>query len=184
MVTASLTAPAPGLAGHQAGAAVDARLKFAGQPEKFYELGNEYAEGDVIASIDSPYITARQWETRMYFAAAMRMGGFKLLRTENWHGSHGDRGMGADGAVHMGSARFGPLQSFERTTGRVQPYEPGWVEGWYLGAEERSALLAAARQQTSDGYAHTVAGLAGLFLEEMPEHHRNADAQSSLDSRG
>lgn len=94
-IAGSLTASVPGLAGHMAGAAIDARYMDI-QTGKFHELGNEYAMGGIFASIDCPYITWDQYESRMIFATTMRMSGMRLLPTENWHASSGDRGLGID----------------------------------------------------------------------------------------
>jgi D-alanyl-D-alanine dipeptidase len=121
MVATSLTAPSPGLAGHQAGAAVDLRLQRT-RNGKFLDIGNEYAETGAVSSIDFPYVTFSQWIARTLFANTMRMGGFKLLTTENWHASRKDRGMGVDGSITMQKALYGPLKHFDRKTGVVTPY--------------------------------------------------------------
>jgi len=143
MVAMSLTAPSPGLAGHQAGAAVDWRI-YDIDGRDFLPLGNDYPEGGAHSSLEFPYLTAQQWRTRTLFASVMRMQGFRLLLTEDWHASHGDRGMGADGALTR-KAHFGPLQSFNVQTEEVLAYEPQEREIPYFTDDEVQELILRAR---------------------------------------
>jgi hypothetical protein len=140
-VATSLTAPRPGLAGHQAGAAIDWTLRNFSYRRPFEpNLGNEYAEGGAISSLDFPYLTFQQWKTRTLFEQSMRLGGFKLLRTEDWHGSYLDRGMGIDG-IPMEKALYGPLQSFDVVSGTVEAYKPEDTEKDYISIEEVRHLV-------------------------------------------
>jgi D-alanyl-D-alanine dipeptidase len=143
-VAMSLTAPSPGLAGHQAGAALDVSLMpraFPVEEKKFFEIGNNYADGDVICCINCPYVTKEQYVTRMKFAHVMRMGGFRLLPTENWHVSDGDRGMGIDGPVPIEKAIYGPISSFDFQTGEIIPYRQEDIEQPYLTSKQSRDLI-------------------------------------------
>jgi D-alanyl-D-alanine dipeptidase len=146
----SFTAPAPGLAGHQAGAAVDLRLCDL-NTRTLLDLGNEYPESGAASSIDFPYLTQDQWRTRTIFQATMHSAGLKILRTEDWHGSHGDRGMGIDGRVWMSQAHYGPIVDFDRATGAITPYPQNLVEGLYLNEDQAERLVARARDHNTDG---------------------------------
>lgn len=149
-VAMSLTAPAPGLAGHQAGAAIDLRLCDLEHGE-LLDLGNMYAEGGAQSSLDFPYLTPEQWRTRQLFIATMRMGGFKLLRTEDWHASHGDRGMSLEGHILMHRAHYGPIELFDARTGAIRPYDPAFIEGNYLTDAQCEELVRLSRERGGSG---------------------------------
>ena len=146
-VTSSLTAPFPGIAGHQAGAAVDWRLQ--GEDDRLLELGNEYGEGKPVSSIHFPYVTFDQWRTRTLFKAVMQSAGLKLLDTEDWHASYGDRGMSIEHSARKVSARFGPLLDFDRLTGEVRPYAAEDVDTPHFTPEEIKRIVADARAKKS-----------------------------------
>ncbi|TSC79953.1 MAG: hypothetical protein G01um101425_430 [Candidatus Peregrinibacteria bacterium Gr01-1014_25] len=169
-VTSSLTAPSPGLAGHQAGAAIDWRMRTNDADRTFLDLGNEYAEGGVAAALDSPYITAVQWETRMYFLHAMRLAGFRLLFTEDWHASHGDRGMGMDRSITMRRARYGPIDRFRADDGAVTRYVSRFVEQDFLTDAQLQELIAMSREKTDKRYTHPSFQLYERFLGEEEKH--------------
>lgn len=142
-VTSSLTAPFPGVAGHQAGAAIDWRLQ---DPDgKLLDLGNLYGEGKPVSSIHFPYVTFDQWRTRTLFKALMQSAGLKLLDTEDWHASYGDRGMSIEKSVRKVSARYGPLLEFDRITGEVQPYAPEDMDTPHFTTVEIERIIADAR---------------------------------------
>ncbi len=151
----SLTAPSPGLAGHMAGAAVDLTLQrrqkkgVGGHQSRRLHLGNEYAEGSVMSSLEFPYVTYHQWETRTLFANAMRMGGFRLLLTENWHASMNDRGLGIDDTVTMRRAVYGPIKHFNRKTGSIAAYNKDIVDEVFLTESEVCAVIESSRVKDS-----------------------------------
>lgn len=146
----SFTAPAPGLAGHQAGAAIDWQLCSA-TDRQLLDLGNAYPEGGAASSLDFPYVTQEQWTTRTLFRATMHMAGMKLLRTEDWHASHGDRGMGIDGQLKMAHAHYGPITDFDRRTGEIVPYHNDMIEGHYLTNDQCAQLIGMSREQAGPG---------------------------------
>lgn len=143
-IASSFTASIPGLAGHQAGAAID--LRFANFKNKMADVGNDYPEGSVIACMDCPYVTADQFSNRQLFVYTMRWGGFKLLDTENWHGSHGDRGLGIDGTLTTRKAIYGPLINFTET-GDIEPYKPHDVDIPHLTDMEVDIVMSLAREE-------------------------------------
>lgn len=154
----SFTASVPGLAGHMAGAAVDVRFKTIGDDTflgltagDLYQLGNGYPEGSAIACIDNPYITGEQFFARQQFAHIMRMGGFKILRTENWHASHGDRGLGFDSHAHSIKSIYGPIRSFDPDTGKVEAWGKRDRDISFLDEDEIHLLIAEARKETEGG---------------------------------
>lgn len=147
MVSMSLTAASPGLAGHQAAAAIDWRLRHLQGNQDFLPLGNKYAEGSVISSLDCPYVTFPQLFTRIIFEFIMEAEGFKLLRTENWHGSVGDRGAGADRRITMKKAVYGPIESFDFQDGSIVTYPNDAIEEFYLIDDEIQMIADATRDQ-------------------------------------
>lgn len=161
-VAMSFTASIPGLAGHMAGAAIDLRLRRRTGDKDFLPLGNDYPDGEALSSLHFPYLTRLQWETRVLFAATMRMAGFKLLPTENWHASHGDRGLSVDFAVHMRRAMYGPLEGFDKDNGVIQPYAATNIDTCFLTDRETEDLVDDAREHEPDGkeYRYTVVELA------------------------
>lgn len=159
----SITAPMPALAGHQAGAAVDLRLRSM-ETKSFLPLGNEYAEGGVISNINCPYVTQEQFHTRMLFASVMRMAGFKLLPTENWHASSGDRGMGIDAPAPWTKAIYGPIRSFDEK-GNVVPYEKGDVTRSYVSDRQASSFMALARERAGKGFLYSEHELVSMCRE-------------------
>lgn len=142
----SLTAYSPGCAGHQAGSAIDLRLQRIRKGDSWKpDLGNSYPEGGAVSSIDFPYLTYDQWKTRVLFEGAMSMGGLRLLRSEDWHASFGDRGMGLDGDVHQ--AIFGPLKSFNEETGEIEEwYDENEIDEPYLSQEDMESAIIIARK--------------------------------------
>lgn len=144
MASKSFTASVSGLAGHQAGAAIDVRFKSM-QTDALFDLGNEYPEGSAVACINSPYVTGDQFVARMQFAHIMRMGGFKILDTENWHASHGDRGLSLDSHAPAMKAIYGPIRSFDPKTGEVRPWEDGKADIPFLADEDAYNLVSLAR---------------------------------------
>lgn len=163
-VAMSFTAPAPGLAGHQAGAAVDWRM-MTKDTNAFLTLGNDYPQGGAVSSLDFPYLTQAQWETRTLFMGVNNLAGFKVLYTEDWHGSRKDRGLGMDGKVTMQTALYGPIRDFDRQSGAIVPYQPEDVDRFYLTDDEKNMLIEEGRKKVrSKGqYKHTLAGLIGLL---------------------
>ncbi len=159
----SLTASSPGIAGHQAGAAIDFRLKHI-RTRDFCELGNSYPEGSIVSSLRFPYITAEQWKTRAIFAETMRMAGFKMLFTEDWHASLGDRGMGSSEKVTMKSAHYGPLHSFDVEQRKVHPYPKDAIDKPFLDDEEIRLLVDIARTRMHDeSWLHTQQSVLETF---------------------
>lgn len=158
----SFTASIPGLAGHVAGAAIDLRIRHRSGQREFLDLGNDYPDGEAVSSLDFPYLTLEQWKARTIFAETMRIAGFKLLRTEDWHASHGDRGLSVDSHVHMRKAMYGPLIGFDRTNGSVQPYPADLIDRPFLTDQEVEDLVDEARERKpgSKEYRYTVVELA------------------------
>lgn len=169
-VASSFTATSPGLAGHQAGAAVDARIRRMDKDRGFLHLGNEYTEGGVYSAFNSPHVTASQWRTRMYFITAMTRAGFKLLSTENWHGSFGDRGMSPSGDVTMSLARYGPIAGFSANNGKISGYSRQLIEATYMTDEQYEQLVHMSREEGGGNatYAHSAPALYAQFLAEEP----------------
>ncbi len=166
MVAQSLTASIPGLAGHQAGAAVDFTLldKESRQP---LDMGNAYAEGSPICAIHCPYVTGEQFIARMKFYHVMRMGGFKLLPTENWHGSFGDRGLGIDDDTPT-HAIYGPIVDFVRNTGNIIPYaDKKKIDTYYLKKSCVDRLITLARKENADDKLVTELDAVEAFLTEQ-----------------
>ena len=147
LLASSLTAPAPGSAGHQAGAAIDWILRRLSDQE-FLDAGNTYAEGGAFSCIDFPYLTFSQFRTRMYFLMGAHMAAFKVLPTESWHMSDGDRGM-VQGQVVMREARYGPLRDFNRATGEIDAYDSKDIDRWHLSDEETRWLVDESRREES-----------------------------------
>ncbi|MBU1123302.1 hypothetical protein KJ652_01820 [Patescibacteria group bacterium] len=139
MHASSLTAPAPGFAGHQAGAAIDWQLRRTGD-ENFLDSGNYYAEGGACSCLDFPYLTFNQFRTRVFFLLTAHMGAFKVLSTENWHMSSGDRGM-VRGEIKMATAKYGPIRSFNKQTGRTESYEAGDIDVPFLIDDQIQELV-------------------------------------------
>ena len=147
----SVTAPAPALAGHQAGAAIDWRLQRKDVPgEPFCPLGNavdikhDYPAGNASSSMYFPYLTAEEWETRTIYVTVMELLRMKVLASEDWHASWGDVGLGASRQVQS-FAYYGPLKNFSREDGSVSPYiEPVFND--YLNLEEVSTIVRLARE--------------------------------------
>jgi hypothetical protein len=98
-----------------------------------------------------PYVTFDEYFTRMTLAHFMRTGGFRLLRTENWHGSFGDRGLGLDGPLRMSKAMYGPIDSFDGVTGEIVPYDPDSIERPFLTPDETKNLAKIARIKPRPG---------------------------------
>lgn len=144
-VTTSLTAAMPGLAGHQAGAAIDWRIQ--GRDGKLLDLGNNYAEGKPVSSIDFPYVTFEQWRTRTIFKSLMQAAGLKLLATEDWHASYGDRGMSIDRHARRTSARYGPIKGFDKDDGAIAPYPPQEIDTPFFTIEEIDRIVHDARSR-------------------------------------
>jgi len=145
LLASSLTAPTAGSAGHQAGAAIDWILRRESD-QKFLDAGNNYAEGGAFSCIDFPYLDFNQFRTRMYFFMGAHMGAFKVLPTESWHMSDGDRGM-VRGQVVMREARYGPLRDFNRETGEIFAYESKEIDKWYLSNAETRWLVDESRRE-------------------------------------
>ena len=176
MAARSFTASSPGLAGHMAGAAVDFRAREQKGEKAFLPLGNDYPEGGAACSIDFPYITLEEWETRTLFTVVARLAGLKLLPTEDWHASHGDRGLGMDGTVRMLQAIYGPVQDFDPASGAVVLYpatarrEDEFLDDWTI---EELVDLARRRKDPADirpneyPYQLTVVELANQARELM-----------------
>lgn len=165
-IASSLTAPEPGLAGHQAGAAIDLRLKRVVRG-RLYPLGNEYAEGSVFSCLRCPYITMDQYMTRMLFASVMRMGGFRLLWTEDWHASHGDRGLSFDGDDHVHEVKYGPLKRMDPSTGAVSPYEPNAYDVPFLTFEEQYSITEASRMKKGETFIFTPQEVVDRFRSRL-----------------
>ena len=108
---------------------------------------NTYAEGKPVSSISFPYVTAEQWRTRTIFAQTMQAAGLKLLDTEDWHASYGDRGMSIDRTARKTSARYGPLLGFDRLTGAVEPYPEERVDEAFFSASDIEEIVAGARNE-------------------------------------
>jgi|GEM_PF-1812257 len=149
MVASSLTAPAPGFAGHQAGAAVDWVIRKKTQDQDFLDSGVVYPEGSAVSCERFPYLTFEQFRTRVIFLFCAGMGGFKTLPTESWHISLGDRGM-VEGKVPLKRAVYGPIKSFNRDTGEVDPYPAGRLNNWFLNDQEISSLVALSRRMKDE----------------------------------
>jgi len=151
-MSSSLTAPAPGFAGHQAGTAVDwvlrKRSREVGE-QTFLDEGNVYPEGGAVSSEHFPYLTFEQFRTRLIFLFSARMGGFKTLPTEHWHMSRGDRGMVGHTPVHR--AIYGPIKNFSRSTGEVEPYDPAAVDQCFFTDAQIERLVILSRQGGEDG---------------------------------
>lgn len=167
-IASTITAPSPDLAGHMAGAAVDLRLmrrsEDPDEPGEFLDLGNDYPDGGVLSSIDCPYITQEQFRTRMLFAIGMRLGKFNILRSEDWHGSLGDRGLGIDEEIKQNKAIYGPLQDFNLNTGEVTPFDPAIAEKPFIGNKPSRYLVGLARKhpEEDDDYNGIRKQLAGM----------------------
>lgn len=164
-VAMSFTASRPGLAGHQAGAAIDWRM-MTRDAESFLDLGNDYPEGGAVSSLDFPYLTKAQWETRTLFAGVNALSGFRMLTTENWHSSRKDRGMSMGGGVTMQTAYYGPINDFDRETGEVVPYRTEDVDTLFLGESEAGILIEESRKvvlSRGGKFKHTLAGLIGIL---------------------
>ncbi len=165
-VATSLTAPMPGLAGHQAGAALDMTLRNA-QTKRPLPIGNKYTEHGIIGSLDCPYVTLEEYINRMTFALISRMGGFRLLRTENWHLSSGDRGMGIDGPLDIHKAIYGPIKGFDADTGIIHPYPREELMTPYLHLADARTLTDYARVSDGhDDHALTILEAVHKLLED------------------
>ena len=178
-IAMSLTASVPGLAGHQAGAAIDWRLRYMGAKEDFLPLGNDYPDGGAVSSLHFPYLTAAEWKTRIIFSRTMQMAGFRLLSTEDWHGSFGDIGLGFDDtgwSVQMTEAIYGPLRDFHLESGNIECYSMADLQKNYLTDQEIRMLVDKSRQRKSSGeYIQTLEGLVAKL-----HHGRNVAQKSAV----
>jgi D-alanyl-D-alanine dipeptidase len=169
MIASSFTAPSPGLAGHMAGAAIDVRLRDMSD-NRLLDLGNDYAEGGAGSSLRFPYLTSQQWRTRVLLAEAMRMAGFKLLDTEDWHGSLGDRGLSHDGSLKMETAMYGPVKSFKVKSGEVELFAAEEIDDYFLTDAQIKALIERSREVSTEGkdaWANPVLDVVNLFRREQ-----------------
>lgn len=144
-VASVLTASSPGSAGHMAGAAIDWRLVDQ-QSSALLELGNTYPEGSAASSILFPYVTEGQWRTRALLCSVMNMGGFKVLQSEDWHGSKKDRGMSQDGRITMKKAYFGPVHELDVSTGAIIPYDQEDIDEPFLTSSEVGFFIQRGRE--------------------------------------
>ncbi len=165
-VAFSLTASMPAVAGHQAGAAVDFRLRDM-QTKELLPLGNGYSDHGIHGCISFPYVTWEEYRTRMLFAHISRIAGFRLLTTENWHVSFGDRGMGIDGSIAMRKGVFGPIKEYD-TMGAVTPYEPEETKMSYIddAGVEKIIRLARVKNPGESRFQLTVAEAAKQYLHD------------------
>ena len=178
----SFTASIADLAGHMSASAVDLQLAHAlsggptarvagkrakrprdGRKLEILPTGNTYPEGGAVSSLDFPYLTQEEWETRVIFMEVMRLAGFRLLRTENWHASHGDRGLGLDGSVHMKTAKHGPIRSFDPATGEVIPFEPEDAKHYFLDDREIERHVLRSRERHGRHHRYTAVELAEML---------------------
>ncbi len=149
-IASSFTASIPGLAGHQAGAAVD--LRFGTYSDKLNDIGNNYPEGSIVACLNCPYVTVEQFCNRQFFAQTMRWGGFKVLDTENWHASHGDRGLSIEGQIINKTAVYGPIYSFSASADNddaLDLYRRDELDIPHLSDNEVYQVIDLARRQLS-----------------------------------
>jgi len=147
---ASLTAPASGFAGHQAGSAIDWQIRRNTPREEFLDAGNKYAEGGAPSCLDFPYLTCSQFRTRMIFLMSAYWGAFKVLNTENWHMSAGDRGM-VGGKVVSDTVHYGPISEFDRVTGAVQPMANDEADSYFFCDSEVERIVNDAREKDESG---------------------------------
>lgn len=160
----SFTASVPGMAGHQAGAAIDWRLSSTQKSDWKPNLGNKYPECTPASSIDFPYVTYDQWKTRTLFSVTMIMSGMRLLRTEDWHASFGDRGMGLDGGTH--EAMYGPIKKFNIESGEIEEFYPEKdVDEPYFSNQEMDDIIAIARSHGGEAQ-EAIFQMAIQYLQE------------------
>ncbi len=141
-VASSFTANMPGLAGHQAASALDWGIM---EGKTRLDVGNTYPEGKPVSSLDFPYVTYSQWRARKIFETLMLALGFKLLKTENWHASRGDRGMSLGTQVPAPKIIYGPIKNFDRTTGKVEPYPKNEIDVPFFTPDEIGEIVEQAR---------------------------------------
>lgn len=147
-VATCLTASKPALAGHQAGAAVDFRLRKI-STQKFLPLGNGYSDHGIHGCIHFPYVTWEEYRTRMLFAHISRAARFRFLNTEDWHVSFGDRGMSVDGELKMRKAMYGPVKKYDEH-GNVTKYSDNDADRFYLTEDDAEKLVQYARMRDPD----------------------------------
>lgn len=167
-VAASLTASRPDLAGHQAATAVDFLLKDK-TTDTLLPLGNGYSDPGIHGCIDFPYITWDEYRTRMLFAHICRSGGFRLLPTEDWHVSFGDRGMGIGGEVTNRKAIYGPIKDYS-LLGDITPYPEEKKSVPYINLENAAHMISLAREKQPDhkkGYLRTVLRAVSTYRYKM-----------------
>ena len=145
----SKTATTPKEAGHIAGAAVDISLREINSQKgsPFLDVGNKYAEGGILVSMDSPFVTQQQWANRQIFAKAMELAGLTLYPGENWHASDGDSHAGR-GKGKKYIAKYGPIKGFDPQTGTIYPYEEN-IHNPLVSAEIREKIIADAKDNLS-----------------------------------
>jgi hypothetical protein len=136
----SLTAPAPGLAGHTSAAALDWRLREVNG--NFLDAGNPYPEGGAISSMWFPYLLPQEWKARQLFLHIMRAVGMKILPTEDWHASFGDIGLGIHGK-RPSHAFYGPVRSFDESGEICASPPPYYLD--YLSTEGLATIVEIAR---------------------------------------
>lgn len=171
-VASSLTAPAPGFAGHQAGAAVDWTLRERSPDvgkQPFLDGGIIYPEGGAVSNEHFPYLTFDQFRTRLIFLFCAEMGRLKTLPTETWHISRGDRGM-AEGRTPVRQAIYGPIREFDRTSGEVEPYDTADIDRWFFSDEEIRVLIEQSRRGSESGHF-------ALNFEQLFQTMRQLQAQ-------
>ncbi len=161
---ASLTAPAPGFAGHQAGAAIDWQIRRNTPGEEFLDAGNKYAEGGAATCLDFPYLTFSQFRARIFFLLSSYWGAFKVLNTENWHMSAGDRGM-VEGEIMSETAHYGPIAGFDKETGEVDPMPDDDINPYFLCDSEVENLVCDAHEKDKNGrFKRSIIELSKLLM--------------------
>jgi D-alanyl-D-alanine dipeptidase len=158
----SLTAGAPGLAGHMSGAALDAVPRDM-HNNMFKNTGSRYPDGGATSSLLFPYLTFSQWYARACFVCAALLAKLKLLFSETWHVSDGDRGMVPALAGSPEPARFGPLQGFDPDSGMIIPFEANTIDQYFMTPEQVEQLVVVSRS--------TIFGLDDLYEAYVHDYH-------------
>ncbi len=116
--TKSKTAYTPRFAAHQAGAAVDIRLIDTITGE-IVDIGHDYPDGGSKVAVSFPFVTQTQWLNRNLLAVVAGKHGLTMYPFEDWHVSAGDVTSVVLGGETQEGAVFGPIKSFDLTTGEA-----------------------------------------------------------------